>query len=267
VKSKTGPWQFLALVFLWTWSCWLIILARGGNPATYTLLFLLGGLAPSITGFWFSWRKRSSEERAEFKRTAFALQCIRPGLSLLVVLIFPAALMAGGFISYLLGEPFTGFAALKGYLTKPLLVQLIFLGSALLMGPIMEEFGWRGYLLDEITPPFGFWRGNLIIGGVWFVWHLPLFLMPGTWHSDWLTLTGSPAFLVWLTAASYLMAHTYYRCNRSIVSAIAIHFVMNLSVYLLAPDSVRAYWIASFLLLMAAIILVRNQLNSSNTLS
>jgi len=51
---------------------------------------------------------------------------------------------------------------------------------ALTIGPainmiltLTEELGWRGWLWDRWRP-LGFWRGNLLIGLAWGVWHAPL---------------------------------------------------------------------------------------------
>ena len=39
-----------------------------------------------------------------------------------------------------------------------------------------EEFGWRGYLLWELSP-LGFWRASASIGVIWGLWHAPLVLV------------------------------------------------------------------------------------------
>jgi len=39
-----------------------------------------------------------------------------------------------------------------------------------------EELGWRGWLFDRWRP-LGFWRGNLMIGFVWGLWHAPVIAM------------------------------------------------------------------------------------------
>jgi membrane protease YdiL (CAAX protease family) len=43
------------------------------------------------------------------------------------------------------------------------------------VGALGEEIGWRGFLYKELAP-LGFWRCSLVTGGLWALWHVPLFL-------------------------------------------------------------------------------------------
>lgn len=63
----------------------------------------------------------------------------------------------------------------------PTLAVLLF-GVALVAGPTInglaafgEEFGWRGFLQNELAS-VGFWRSSLGIGVIWGLWYLPLIL-------------------------------------------------------------------------------------------
>jgi membrane protease YdiL (CAAX protease family) len=55
------------------------------------------------------------------------------------------------------------------------IVPLALVFGALFNWPLMisEELGWRGWLWDRWRR-FGFWRGSILIGAVWGVWHAPL---------------------------------------------------------------------------------------------
>jgi uncharacterized protein len=60
---------------------------------------------------------------------------------------------------------------------------IVFIIQGLISGftiniPIMfgEEFGWRGFLLNE-TKSLGFFKSSLFIGIFWGLWHLPLILI------------------------------------------------------------------------------------------
>jgi len=49
-----------------------------------------------------------------------------------------------------------------------------FLPNALLA--LAEEIGWRGLLVQEWLPRWGFWRCALLVGVAWGLWHAPLVL-------------------------------------------------------------------------------------------
>ena len=71
-----------------------------------------------------------------------------------------------------------------------------------------EELGWRGYILDPIEERLGTWLGNLALGVIWAVWHLPLFLIPDggqtyiPFAGFMLLTTGYSWFFSWVRQAS-----------------------------------------------------------------
>ena len=50
----------------------------------------------------------------------------------------------------------------------------------LILGPLSEEIGWRGYALERLQTRWNALTSSLIVGLVWALWHLPLFMMVGT---------------------------------------------------------------------------------------
>ena len=50
----------------------------------------------------------------------------------------------------------------------------------LIIGPLSEEIGWRGYALERLQTRWNALTSSLIVGLVWALWHLPLFMMVGT---------------------------------------------------------------------------------------
>src|SRR5450759_3584491 len=95
-------------------------------------------------------------------------------------------------------------------------------------GPWSEEFGWRGYALDRFLQRFGVIRASIGLGLVWAVWHLPLYAMPLTWHSQMgFRLAGFPSFVALSVGLSLIMTWVYLSSDRSILSGMLLHFTSN----------------------------------------
>ncbi|MGB5951996.1 MAG: type II CAAX endopeptidase family protein [Ornithinimicrobium sp.] len=114
------------------------------------------------------------------------IQWGRPNVWLLVG-VLPAVAVLG---AYLLG------AALGWDTEDPdvLRMALVWAPGAIAvaaMSAVGEEIGWRGFLWPRLRSRSGFWRVSLIVGGIWWVYHLPLILLG--WYGS---LAGLPAFTV-----------------------------------------------------------------------
>lgn len=88
-----------------------------------------------------------------------------------------------------------------------------------------EELGWRGYALPRLGGRFGWGWASLIIGVVWWLWHMP----------GWLIGFGAPSdisfwiFGLWVVSASFLFTYFYLKSGRSVWTAVLLHATANLS--------------------------------------
>jgi membrane protease YdiL (CAAX protease family) len=53
-----------------------------------------------------------------------------------------------------------------------------FISMALVGGPLFEEPGWTGFAQPRLQRLYGPLVGGLILGSLWALWHLPVFLIP-----------------------------------------------------------------------------------------
>lgn len=65
-----------------------------------------------------------------------------------------------------------------------------------------EEYGWRGWLADELRP-LGALRANLLTGVLWGLWHAPLILMGFTYPGY--ERLGPAIMVAWCVPASFLL--------------------------------------------------------------
>ena len=97
-------------------------------------------------------------------------------------------------------------------------------------GPFPEELGWRGYALDGLQSKLNPVVSSLVLGAIWAIWHIPLFLMRGTYQNK-LGL-GSLEFWIFMFSAfvvSIFFTWIYNNNQRSILSASLFHFSINLT--------------------------------------
>jgi membrane protease YdiL (CAAX protease family) len=86
-----------------------------------------------------------------------------------------------------------------------------------------EEIGWRGYALPRLADAVGLRAAGLILGMIWALWHLPLFLIQGT------DSTGQPfaIFFLAVTAVSVAMTWLYLKTGGSLLLTMLMHAAIN----------------------------------------
>jgi FtsH-binding integral membrane protein len=105
---------------------------------------------------------------------------------------------------------------------------------------------------------------TLVLFLIWWLWHLPMFFLPGTTQYDW-GLFGS---MFWLFAMNVflltiLMTLAHNANQRSVLAAILVHFSYNMTLSLLVPYSAQTFaFITTFLaVLVIGILAVQKFIN------
>jgi uncharacterized protein len=176
--------------------------------------FLLAVYAPGISGILLIWLHYGLKGVGCFFRRLFIWHApIQWWLFLLLgipVIIYAAAAIKGT-----INEPFR-FAPWT--MVFPALIQ------SLLLGPMGEEFGWRGLALPLLQRRFAPFWASLILGVVWAIWHAPAFLMSGTPQSAW----SFGPFFVGLIAIAVILTPLFNASRGSLLIAIMYHLnIMN----------------------------------------
>jgi membrane protease YdiL (CAAX protease family) len=179
------------------------------------LLQLLGNFGPSaaaIALLALSGQRR--ELRGLLKRL---LPHRAPPMLYALVLFLPLVTLLPGLLYASLFADSSGpsFAALAGGLLPALLAGLLISGPG-------EELGWRGYALPRLQAAHGPLAASLLIGAVWGVWHLPIWL--------WSSPSGGAAFaaefalfVVTLSAFSVVFTRVYNRTGASMWMVVVLH--------------------------------------------
>jgi membrane protease YdiL (CAAX protease family) len=133
---------------------------------------------------------------------------------------------------------------------------------------LWEEGGWSGFAVPHLQQRFGAWRACLVLGPLWALWHLPVFLVPGQiFQTKPDVLTMVVEMVVLMIAGIFLrigMTWVFNNTMGSILIAVLLHAALDASnggsdymARLLPASQLGAYGLATLLLpLVAAVVLL-----------
>jgi len=101
----------------------------------------------------------------------------------------------------------------------------------ILMGILMiwgEEYGWRGFLLPELTKLKGKLTATLITGVVWAIWHTPIIYTLASHQGVPNPLSLSITLACAVFTFSFPFAFVYYS-SQSIIPPMILHWTWNLA--------------------------------------
>ena len=104
-------------------------------------------------------------------------------------------------------------------------------------GPVFEEIGWRGFALPRLQRLHGPLVGSLVLGTLWGLWHLPLFLIP-SWDTPHGSLPEVALFVILAVSIAVVLTWVFNNTKGSVLLAILAHGSINsaaVSVYALFP--------------------------------
>ncbi|HEX5944588.1 MAG TPA: type II CAAX endopeptidase family protein [Anaerolineales bacterium] len=218
---------FLALSFGISWGAIALLIlfadqitAIFGEISSSNPLFILAVYAPGLAGIFLVWRHYGRRGLGSLFRRLTLWRA--PALWWLFLLFgIPAIVYAAAAVKGTINDPFP-FS--PWYLVLPALVQSLFLG------PVGEEFGWRGLALPLLQRKFSPFWASLILGVIWAIWHAPAFVLSGTPQSAW---SFGPFFLG-LVAITVILTPLFNASGGSLLIAILYHLHMMNPIF---PDA------------------------------
>ena len=210
--------MYLWLAFGITWGAGGLALLTGGirSGAAHPLhpLHYLAAFGPSIAGFIMA-----------------AATGGRAGVRHLLARVAPTWAGVPWYAAVLLGFPAANLAAawlldsnsLIGLPSWDRLICLVPITLVLDTGPLGEEFGWRGFALPRLLRRWPPLAAALILGAIWWAWHLPTFFIQALSQSQ----LSIPLFLVNSLALSILMTGLHLRTGGDLLLMILVHLMAN----------------------------------------
>jgi membrane protease YdiL (CAAX protease family) len=106
-------------------------------------------------------------------------------------------------------------------------LQYVFIAIFTIIGALMEELGWRGYVLPKISVRQSALSSALIIGIPWGILHLGL-ILPGQMNAG----TSWVSTMLFILSISVILTWLFVQTKSGIVAGIVFHATQNFFVFL-----------------------------------
>ena len=180
MKTKSNVWVFLLVAYGFSWLFWVpdaLIAQNIWNAPEGLKNFLagpfnLGPWGPLFAAFFVTFLYQGGAGVKTLLKRGFM---VRLGKWWWVILLTFPVLIGGSLgLGITLGDPVPELPALAQPLTLPIALVVIFFTT----GPLQEEFGWRGYIFENLRGKDNALVAAIASGLAWGLWHLPLFFVP-----------------------------------------------------------------------------------------
>ncbi|MGT2929525.1 CPBP family intramembrane glutamic endopeptidase [Streptococcus dentasini] len=221
-------WPYLVWTFGWTWGWWGVIFLFDNSPFAQ-IGRLLWPFGPAIGA--------TIVLKISLKTIPKWLFSGKKGTWLYLLLF-------SGLLTVVSSLAVSGRLAMEALPSLPLMAILL-----TLVGGGNEEPGWRGFLQPALEKKFSFPLATVILGIIWGIWHLPL------WVID---RGGSLSNFIIQLLGCILIAFAYaglYKATHSIIACCLFHTVSNLH-FLVFEGLTSDYSQASNWYYMAGLLLV-----------
>ena len=213
VKNETAI-QYLIGTFLLSYISWGIMIAASriealqyGTPCGM-ILFLMGGYSPTIVACICLMRHK---EVTGFKQ--IIKDCFTFRQNPMIYILLVGFLLLAYIVHILAGQI---------VVLEPFYMAIVMI-PAMMFGGGLEEVGWRYLLQPVLERRFPFALSTMIMGVIWALWHLPLFLIAGTNQNLYMSY---PVFAVGIFGTAFILAFLR-NYSKGIWPCILFHSTVN----------------------------------------
>ncbi len=179
------------------------------------------------TALWMIFTSKSTELKRNFYDRLFNLTLIKLWTIPAIFLIVPAAIVISVWLSHIFfGQSFDQLSIIKG---SPFAAGIIPAQLLLILAPVIEEVGWKGYGVESLRGRRSFLTATLMFAALWALWHGPTFFVHDYYQN--MLIRTNPLFalnfIVSFFPATIIFNWLWYKNRGSIVTAILCHGVID----------------------------------------
>lgn len=230
---------FVMLAFVLSWGVW--VPAGLMAPDAGMSVFMLGAFGPAVAAAVMV-RTGGGGLRAWVRDMAVFRVGLRWYLAVLAVTLVQPAVVSVVAVA-------AGLPLAFGELPVRVPVFLAAVVVVLLVGGGQEEPGWRGYMLPRLQSRMSPLAASVVVGVVWAVWHLPLFVLGFADYADRSFLLYLPVLIGFAVVLTWL----YNATHGSVVLAMLLHAGFNASRTLVAVPQTAEFGPGLEVLVQAAL--------------
>lgn len=259
VEKYRHPLLFYSLSTIIPWTLWSVFAYTSHYASDNAALVALGSIlsvvglaAPTAVAFWLIFSE--PDLKRDLLGRLFNFPTVKPVYLVLTCFLMLASILLAQAVSLLFGHSAAQFRFAEDFSFSAGLFPAWFM---LLAAPLLEELAWHSYGTDCLRRRFSLLSTSLIFAFYWGIWHLPLSLIKGYYHSN-VAESGalySINFIVSLFPYVLLMNWLYYKTGRNVLVAIVFHITAGFfnEIFATHPDSKV---IQTVLLTILAVILI-----------
>ena len=256
--TRAFPLKYIVIAFAFTWTFWLLAVleARGVISSLPVPALFLGAFGPMVAAVIVT-----AQESGRAGLRSLLSRVVRWRVAPIwygVALLGPIVLALGGMALHVLlgGQP-PNLPGMIGTLPTVLALSVYMF----IQVGIGEEIGWRGYALPKLQSGYSALISSVILGGIWVLWHLPLFFNPASGYSN----TPFWAFLIFILPVSILITWIFNSTGGSTLMIMILHATLNASIgplwratpeYSTAVSNTDVYLFQAALLWVGVIVVV-----------
>lgn len=164
------------------------------------LLFIIYILMPAATSYITLKKNGKVKDLKEWFNTMFHFKSKIFHYSIVIL---------GVALFFVLRIAVSGLTEMQPFYIFFLLIPVMVVGGG------VEETGWRYILQSEFNKKFGFLLSSTFTGLIWYAWHLPLFMIPGTAQYETFDVWMYAPFLIglaFLLGAIFTISNNVFLC-------------------------------------------------------